>query len=59
MERIYEIWLEDGWTPWCAFRTTDEQKAKQFLRQAKAKFVYVYVVDPSGSIVSLQCIKSS
>lgn len=50
---LYEIYLENGWTPWLAFQTTDKEKAHAFLASARAQYIYFRVLDEKGTIVHI------
>jgi hypothetical protein len=50
---LYEIWLENGWSPWLAFQTTNETQANEYFRKAAGNYVYLRVLDDKGYIVSI------
>jgi hypothetical protein len=50
---LYEIWLENGWSPWLAFQTPNEPQAKEYFQQANALYVYFRVLDKKGYVVSI------
>jgi len=52
---LYEIWLENGWSPWLAFQTTNETQANEYFRKAAGNYVYLRVLDDKGYIVSFRC----
>ena len=52
---FYEIWLENGWSPWLAFQTSNEPQANEYFQQANALYVYFRVLNEKNHVVSLLC----
>lgn len=53
----YEVWLENGWIPWLALCTDDEQKAREFFHSATPKYKWLYVFDYAGRLLSLNGVQ--
>lgn len=55
-EMLYEVYLQNGpLSPWLALKTTDKQKAHEFLLSTKAQYVYLLILEDDGTIVSMRC----
>jgi hypothetical protein len=50
---LYEIYLENGGSPWLAFQTSNETEANEYFQQARALYVYFRVLDEKGGVVSI------
>ena len=54
---LYEIYLENGWTPWLVFQTTNETEANELFKKTKGQYVYLRVLDDNGYVISIRCEK--
>jgi hypothetical protein len=55
---LYQIYLQNGpLAPWLALQTYDKEEADQFLKSAKAQYVYLRILDDKGWFVSIRCEK--
>lgn len=54
---LYEIYLENGLTPWLAFQTRNETEANAYFQKARGQYVYLRILNEKGDVVSIRCEK--
>ncbi len=54
---IFQIYLENGWTPWLAFQTTDKTRANEFIKKSTALYTYLYTLSDNHYLVDIVCIR--
>lgn len=51
---IYEVYLNNGWIPWLALKTTKKEEAMEFLEKAKAQDIYLRILTDKESVVRIE-----
>lgn len=54
---IYEIYIENGISPWLVFQTTNETEANEYFRRARGQYVYLRILGENKDVISIYCEK--